>query len=155
MEFVGRQARENRNGTEVVVVIKRVLAVSLASFAAVSGVALASSSSSPKPGQLYTSEFLTVTVGKPATKARIFVECLPTSGAAGGQWTGTVKLTHGSFKFDKQSTINKLPSGTTTGAVDVTGKFTGGEFQGTWQLGGFTCPKTSYQTKTGAGGSGG
>lgn len=155
MEFVGRQARENRNGTEVVVVIKRVLAVSLASFAAVSGVALASSSSSPKPGQLYTSEFLTVTVGKPATKARIFVECLPTSGAAGGQWTGTVKLTHGSFKFDKQSTINKLPSGTTTGVVDVTGKFKGGEFQGTWQLGGFTCPKTSYQTKTGAGGSGG
>ena len=154
-EFVGRQARENRNGTEVVVVIKRVLAVSLASFAAVSGVALASSSSSPKPGQLYTSEFLTVTVGKPATKARIFVECLPTSGAAGGQWTGTVKLTHGSFKFDKQSTINKLPSGTTTGVVDVTGKFKGGEFQGTWQLGGFTCPKTSYQTKTGAGGSGG
>jgi hypothetical protein len=139
----------------VVVVIKRVLAVSLLSFAAVSGVALASSSSSPKPGQLYTSEFLTVTVGKPATKARIFVECLPTSGAAGGQWTGTVKLTHGSFKFDKQSTINKLPSGTTTGVVDVTGKFTGGEFQGTWQLGGFTCPKTSYQTKTGAGGSGG
>jgi len=155
MEFVGRQARENRNGTEVVVVIKRVLAVSLASFAAVSGVALASSSSSPKPGQLYTSEFLTVTVGKPATKARIFVECLPTSGAAGGQWSGTVKLTHGSFKFDKQSTINKLPSGTTTGVVDVTGKFKGGEFQGTWQLGGFTCPKTSYQTKTGAGGSGG
>jgi len=136
-------------------VIKRVLAVSLASFAAVSGVALASSSSSPKPGQLYTSEFLTVTVGKPATKARIFVECLPTSGAAGGQWSGTVKLTHGSFKFDKQSTINKLPSGTTTGVVDVTGKFEGGEFQGTWQLGGFTCPKTSYQTKTGAGGSGG
>jgi hypothetical protein len=155
MEFVGRQARENRNGTEVVVVIKRVLAVSLASFAAVSGVALASSSSSPKPGQLYTSEFLTVTVGKPATKARIFVECLPTSGAAGGQWTGAVKLTHGSFKFDKQSTIKKLPSGTTTGVVDVTGKFTGGEFQGTWQLGGFTCPKTSYQTKTGSGGSGG
>ena len=134
MEFVGRQARENRNGTEVVVVIKRVLAVSLASFAAVSGVTLASSSSSPKPGQLYTSEFLTVTVGKPATKARIFVECLPTSGAAGGQWSGTVKLTHGSFKFDKQSTINKLPSGTITGVVDVTGKFTGGEFQGAWQL---------------------
>jgi hypothetical protein len=139
----------------VVIVIKRVLAVSLASFAAVSGVALASSSSSPKPGQLYTSEFLTVTVGKPATKARIFVECLPTSGAAGGQWTGAVKLTHGSFKFDKQSTIKRLPSGTTTGVVDVTGKFTGGEFQGTWQLGGFTCPKTSYQTKTGSGGSGG
>jgi hypothetical protein len=139
----------------VVVVIKRVLAVSLLSFAAISGVALASSSSSPKPGQLYTSEFLTVTVGKPGTTARIFVECLPTSGAAGGQWTGTVRLTHGSFKFDKQSTINKLPSGTTTGVVDVTGKFTGGEFHGTWQLGGFACPKTSYRTKTGSGGSGG
>jgi hypothetical protein len=139
----------------VVVVIKRVLAVSLLSFAAISGVALASSSSSPKPGQLYTSEFLTVTVGKPGTKARIFVECLPTSGAAGGQWTGTVRLTHGSFKFDKQSTINKLPSGTTTGVVDVTGKFTGGEFHGTWQLGGFACPKASYRTKTGSGGSGG
>jgi hypothetical protein len=71
---------------------------------------------------------------------------------------GTVKLTHGSFKFDKQSTINKLPSGTTTGVVNVTGKFTHGahgEFQGTWQLGGFACPKTSYRTKAGAGGSGG
>jgi hypothetical protein len=139
----------------VVVVIKRVLAVFLLSFAAISGVALAGSSSSPKPGQLYTSEFLTVTVGKPATKARIFVECLPTSGAAGGQWFGTVKLTHGSFKFDKQSTIHKLPSGTITGVVDVTGKFTGGEFQGTWQLGSLACPKTSYRTKAGAGGSGG
>jgi hypothetical protein len=138
----------------VVVVIKRVLVVPLSSFAAISGVALASSSSSPKPGQLYTSEFLTVTVSKPATKARIFIECLPTSGAAGGQWTGTVKLTHGSFKVDKQSTIDKLPSGTTTGVVDVTGKFTGGEFHGTWQLGGFVCPKTSYRTKTGSGGSG-
>lgn len=136
------------------VVIKRVLAVSLLSFAAISGVALAGSSSSPKPGELYTSEFLTVTVGKPATKARIFVECLLTSGAD-GQWLGTVKLTHGSFKFDKQSTIHKLPSGTTTGVVDVTGKFTGGEFQGTWQLGGFACPKTSYRTKAGAGDSGG
>jgi hypothetical protein len=136
-------------------VIKRVLVVTLSSFAVISGVALAGSSSSPKPGQLYTSEFLTVTVGKPATKARIFVECLPTSGTAGGQWLGTVKLTHGSFKFDKQSTIHKLPSGTTTGVVDVTGKFTGGEFQGAWQLGGFVCPKTSYRTKAGAGGSGG
>jgi hypothetical protein len=135
--------------------MKRVLAVSLLCFAAISGVALAGSSKSPKPGEQYTSEFLTVTVGKPATKARVFVECLPASGAAGGQWTGSVKLTHGSFKFDKQSTINKLPSGTTTGVVDVTGKFTGGEFQGTWQLRGFTCPKTSYRTKAGAGGSGG
>ena len=138
----------------MVVVIKRVLAVSLLSFAAIGGVALASSSSSPKPGELYTSEFLTVTVGKPATKARVFVECLPTSGG-GGQWTGAVKLAHGSFKLDKQSTIHKLPSGTTTGVVDLTGKFTRGEFQGTWHLGGFTCPKTSYRTKTGAGGSGG
>jgi len=135
-------------------VIKKVLLVSLSSFAAIGGVALAGSSNSPKPGQLYTSEFLTVTVGKPATKARVFVECLPSSGAAGGQWTGTVKLTHGSFKFDKQSTIDKLPSGTTTGLVSVTGKFTRGEFQGAWQLGGFACPKTSYQTKAGAGGSG-
>jgi hypothetical protein len=132
-----------------------VLALSLLSFAAISGVALAGSSGSPKPGQLYTSEFLTVTVSKPATKARVFVECLPTSGAAGGQWSGTVKLTHGSFKFDKQSTIHKLPSGTTTGAVNVTGKFTGGEFRGTWQLGGLPCSKTSYLTKAGAGGSGG
>jgi hypothetical protein len=138
----------------MVAVIKRALAASLAGFVTISGVALASSSSSPKPGELYTSEFLTVTVGKPATKARIFVECLPTSGAPSGQWIGTVKLTHGSFKFDKHSTIHKLPSGTTTGVVDVTGKFTGGEFQGSWQLGGFTCPKTSYRTKTGAGGSG-
>jgi hypothetical protein len=137
------------------VVIKRVMVASLASFAAISGVALAGSSSSPKPGELYTSEFLTVTMGKPATKARIFVECLPSSGAPGGQWLGTVKLTHGSFKFDKRSTIRKLPTGTTTGVVDVTGKFTGGEFQGTWQLGGFTCPKTSYRTKTGPSGSGG
>jgi hypothetical protein len=134
--------------------VKRVLLVSLSSFAAIGGIALADSSSSPKPGQLYTSEFLTVTVGKPATKARVFVECLPTSGAAGAQWTGTVKLTHGSFKFDKQSTIDKLPSGTSTGLVDVTGKFKGGEFQGTWQLGGFACPKSSYRTKAGAGGSG-
>jgi hypothetical protein len=134
-------------------VIKRVLAVSLLSFAAISGVALAGSSNSPKPGELYTSEFLTVTVGKPATKARVFVECLPKSGT-GAQWTGTVKLTRGSFKFDKKSTLTKLPSGTTTGVVAVTGKFTGGEFQGTWQLGGFACPKTSYRTKTGAGGSG-
>jgi hypothetical protein len=136
-------------------VIKRVLGVSLASFAAVSGVALAASSSSPKPGELYTSEFLTVTVAKPATKARIFVECLPTSGAGDGQWLGTVKLTHGSFKYDKQSTIKDLPSGTTAGVVEVTGKFTHGEFQGTWHLGGFACSKTSYRTKAGAGGSGG
>ena len=68
---------------------KRVIAVALFSFAAISGVALASTSS-PSPGQLYTSQFLTVTVGKPATKARVFVECLPTSGATGGQWLGTV-----------------------------------------------------------------
>lgn len=134
--------------------IKRVLGVSLASFAALSGVAFASSSSSPKPGELYTSEFLTVTVSKPATKARIFVECLPTSGAADGQWIGAVKLTNGSFKLDKQGTIKKLPSGTTTGVVEVTGKFTGGEFQGTWHLGGFACDKTRYRTKAGAGGSG-
>jgi hypothetical protein len=80
---------------------------------------------------------------------------LPLIVPAGGQWFGTIKLTHGSLKFDKQSTIHKLPSGTTTGVVDVTGKFTGGEFQGTWQLGGFACPKTSYRTKAGAGGSGG
>jgi hypothetical protein len=137
----------------VVLVIKRVLGVSLASFAALSGVAFAGSSSSPKPGELYTSEFLTVTVAKSATKARIFVECLPTSGG-GGQWLGTVKLTNGSFKFDKQSTIKKLPSGTTAGVVEVTGKFTHGEFQGTWHLGGFACDKTRYRTKTGAGGSG-
>jgi hypothetical protein len=32
-----------------------------------------------------------VTVGKPATKAHLFVECLPKSGAAGGQWSGTVE----------------------------------------------------------------
>jgi hypothetical protein len=129
------------------------MAVALFGFAAISGVALASTNS-PKPGELYTSEFLTVTVGKPATKARVFVECLPTSGAAGGQWLGTVTLTHGSFKFDKRSTIKKLPSGAVHGVVDVTGRFTHGEFQGAWQLGGLTCPKTSYRTKTGAGGSG-
>jgi hypothetical protein len=138
----------------MVLVIKRMLGLSLAGFAALSGVAFAGSSSSPKPGELYTSEFLTVTVGKPATKARIFVECLPTSGAAGGQWLGTVKLTHGSFKLDQQTTIKKLPSGTTTGVVEVTGKFTHGEFQGAWHLGGFACNKTSYRTKAGSGGSG-
>jgi hypothetical protein len=150
------QARDNQsNGAEVVAVIRTVLAVSLSSFAAIGGVALASSSSSPKPGELYTSEFLTVTVGKPASLARVFVECLPTSGAPGGEWLGTVRLKHGSFKFDKQSTIDKLPGGTTTGIVDVTGKFTHGEFQGTWQLGGLSCARTSYRTKAGAGGSGG
>jgi hypothetical protein len=136
-----------------VLVMTRVMVVALLCFAAIGGVALASTNS-PKPGELYTSEFLTVTVGKPATTARVFVECLPASGAAGGQWLGTVKLTHGSFKLDKQSTIKKLPSGTAKGLVDVTGKFTHGEFQGTWQLGGLPCAKTSYQTKTGAGGSG-
>jgi hypothetical protein len=125
----------------------------LVGFVAISAVALAAASS-PKPGELYTSEYLTVTVGKPATKARVFIECLPTSGATSGQWFGTVALKHGSFKFDKHSTIKKLPSGTVKGLVDVTGKFTHGEFQGTWKLGGFTCPTTSYRTKTGAGGSG-
>jgi hypothetical protein len=131
---------------------KRVIAIALFAFAGISGVALAGTSS-PKPGELYTSEFLTVTVGKPATKAVVFVECLPSSGVS-GEWRGSVTLKHGSFKFDKQATIHKFPSGTTKGLVDITGKFSRGEFQGSWQLGGLSCPKTSYRTKTGAGGSG-
>lgn len=131
----------------------RVAALALLSFGAISGVASAGTGS-PKPGELYTSEYLTVTVGKPATKARVFVECLPASGSGDGRWSGTVALKHGSFKFDKRSTIHEIPSGTKKGVVDVTGAFTHGEFQGAWQLGGFSCPKTSYRTKAGAGGSG-
>jgi hypothetical protein len=130
-----------------------VIVTCLVGFTALTGAALASSGS-PKPGELYTSNFLTVTVGKPATTARLFVECLPSSGAAGGQWLGTVKLTHGTFRFDKRSTIDKLPKGTLKGIVDVTGTFTRGEFEGTWHLGGLTCARTSYRTKAGAGGSG-
>ena len=132
---------------------KVIAATSVVGFLALTGAALASSSS-PKPGEQYTSSFLTVTVGTPATTARVFVECLPSSGG-GGQWHGTVKLTDGSFKFDKRATIDELPKGTVKGVVDVTGKFKGGEFQGAWHLGGLTCPKTSYKTTTGPGGSGG
>jgi hypothetical protein len=119
----------------------RVVAVFLLCFGAISGVALASS---PKAGELYTSEFLTVTVAKPATTAKVFIECL--SSKLDGQWMGTVTLKHGSFKFDKKTTIKELPSGTKTGVVDVTGTF---------KNGGFACATTSYRTKAGAGGSGG
>jgi hypothetical protein len=128
----------------------RVLAGSLLSFLLLTGVALAGS---PKPGQLYTSEYLTVTVAKPAKSVKVFVECLPNTGG-GARWTGKIALKHGSFKIDSKETLSKLPKGKFKGTVDVTGSFKGGAFKGTWQLGGTACGKTSYVAKSGSGGTG-
>jgi hypothetical protein len=129
----------------------RVLAGSLLSFLLLTGVALAGS---PKPGQLYTSEYLTVTVGKPAKTVKVFVECLAPTGHTSATWTGEIPLKHGSFKIDRKEKLSKLPKGKFEGTVDVTGSFKGGAFKGTWQLGGTACGKTSYVAKSGSGGTG-
>jgi hypothetical protein len=127
----------------------RVIAGALLSSLLLAGVALAGS---PKAGQLYTSKHLTVTVAKPAKSVKLFVECLPKSGH-GAQWTGKVSLTGGSFRIDQKETLSRLPSGKEKGTVDITGKFTGGDFKGTWQLGGTPCGKTSYKATSGGGGT--
>jgi hypothetical protein len=129
----------------------RVLAGALLSFLVLTSVALASS---PKPGQLYSSEYLTVTVGKPAKSVKVFVECLAPTGHTSATWTGKIALKHGSFKIDSKETLSKLPKGKFKGTVDVTGSFKGLAFKGTWQLGGTACGKTSYVAKSGGGGTG-
>jgi hypothetical protein len=131
----------------------RVLAGSLLSFLAMTGVALAGS---PQAGHLYTSTYLTIDVGKPATKAKVFIECLPggSGGAGSGTWYDFVPLKKGSINFDRKETLSKLPKGKEQGTVKVTAKFTGGKFVGTWQLVGTSCGKTRFTATEGAGGSG-
>jgi hypothetical protein len=128
----------------------RAVAGALLSFLLLAGVALAGA---PKPGQLYSSEYLTVTVAKPAKSVKVFVECLPNSGTS-AQWIGTIPLKHGSFKLDRKEKLLKLPKGKIKGTVDVTGTFKRGAFVGSWQLIGASCPKTSYRATTTAGGRG-
>jgi hypothetical protein len=129
----------------------RVLAGSLLTFLLLTGVALAGS---PKPGQLYTSEYLTVTVGKPAKAVKVFVECLAPTGHTSATWTGEIPLKHGSFKIDRKEKLSKLPKGKFEGTVDITGTFKSGAFEGTWLLGGASCLKTTYKATTEAGGRG-
>jgi hypothetical protein len=125
-------------------------AVAVVSSLAVTGIALAGS---PKAGQLYTSKYLTITVGKPAKTATVFVECLPKSGH-GATWRGKVPLKNGAISFSHKESLSKLPKGKKTGTVDVTAKFKGSDFSGSWRLSGTPCGKTSFKATTQGGGTG-